>query len=179
MKLFGLEIRFTRTALYGFGILVLIPLIIVPLLTFITNRADFGLSTLGDGLIVGLGFAAFHEIAQLIHQFGHALMAGLLGYPMLGVRYEYVFSYSEYPDNEPALPDRVHILRSLGGVISLTILLVLTVVIWANIPISGVGFVRWLRNFILFDACLLFFLSAVVSDGVLFIRNQDWKSPNS
>ncbi|MFZ1042364.1 MAG: hypothetical protein WAN58_13745 [Anaerolineales bacterium] len=179
MKILGLRIKVERTALYGFGVLVLVPLIFVPLFTIIFKRAAFDFTTLRDGFLVGICFAIYHEIAQLAHQFGHALVARATGYPMTGIRYEYSFSFSEYPANEPKLPDRIHIQRSLGGVAALTILLLVVVGIWTSVHIPADGFVHWLRNFILFDAIFMFFTSAVLSDGVLFIRNQNWKNPNS
>ena len=178
MKLFGLEIKVFRTALYGFGVLVLIPFLFVPIFTLVFDRVAFDSATLLNGFTVGVCLAVFHQIAQLIHQIGHALVARAVGYPMKGIRYEYIFSMSEYPDNEPELPDRLHIQRSLGGVFAFGIVLAITLVIWMNISALDSELMTWLRNFTIFDAGLLFFLSAVVSDGVLFIRHQEWKNPS-
>jgi hypothetical protein len=175
MKIAGLEIKVERTAYSVFAVLALIPFFVIVVYTAIFRPAELDMSTFVNALLVGLGFAVFHEIGQFVHQLGHALAARATGYPMTGVRYEWGFSYSEYPSNEPPLPDNVHIQRSLGGVGGVTVLLVIAVVLWLQVDVSANAFTRWLLGFVLFDSLLLFIASAILSDGVLFIRNKDWQ----
>lgn len=177
MKLAGLNIKVERSAYKVFCILVLIPLVVIVGYTTLFRPAELQMRIFLDALWVGVGFAVYHEIAQLVHQLGHALAAQATGYPMTGVRYEWGFSYSEYPPDEPPLPDRVHIQRSLGGVGGITLLLVIVVLLWLQVDVTASGFTRWLLNFLLFDSVLLFIGSAVFSDGLLFLMNQDWKAP--
>jgi hypothetical protein len=126
---------------------------------------------------VSLCVAIYHVVAQFVHQLGHALAARLTGYPMTGMRYEWGFSYSEYPSDEPLLPDSIHIQRSLGGVVGITLMLVIVVVLWLQVDMTANWLSRWLLNFILFDSLLLFIASAVISDGLLFIRQRGWDVP--
>jgi len=103
------------------------------------------------------------------------------GYPhrlsQTGIRYDYIFTYSEYPPNEPPLADHVHIQRSFGGVGGATFVLAIGILLWVQVDVTTSGFMRWLFNFLLFDSVLLFIASAVLSDGLLFLLNKDWKTP--
>jgi hypothetical protein len=176
MKIAGLNIKVERTAYSVFAVLALIPVVVIVGYTAIFRPAELHGSTFINALLVGLCFAIYHEIGQFVHQLGHALAARATGYPMIGVRYEWGFSYSEYPPNEPPLPDNVHIQRSLGGVGGVTVLLAIAVLLWFQIDVTANDFMRWLLGFVLFDSLLLFIASAILSDGLLFIRNKDWQT---
>lgn len=174
LKIAGLDIKVDRTAYRGFFSLVLIPFVVIVGLGTMFRTSEFGVSTLLDALLVGVGFAVYHQLAQFIHQLGHALAARAIGYPMTGMRYEWVFTYSEYPPDEPPLPEKVHIQRSLGGVGGVTLMLVIAVWLWVQAGGTANGLTGWLLNFLLFDSLLLFIASAVLSDGVLFILQKGW-----
>jgi hypothetical protein len=175
MKLAGLEIKVDRTAYRAFLVLVLIPFLGIGVYSTIFRPAELDVGTFINALLVGVCFAIYHEVAQFVHQLGHALAARATGYPMTGIRYEWGFTYSEYPPNEPHLPDKVHIQRSLGGVGGVTLLLIIVVLLWLQVDVTANEFTRWLLNFVLFDSLLLFIASAVLSDGLLFILHKDWK----
>jgi hypothetical protein len=174
LKIAGLEVNVDRTAYRAFFSLVLIPFVVIVAYSAILGTAELGISTFLDALIVGVGFAVYHQIAQFIHQLGHALAARATGYPMTGMRYEWVFTYSEYPQDEPPLPEKIHIQRSLGGVGGVTLMLVIIVWLWLQAGGMANGLTGWLLNFLLFDSLLLFIASAVLSDGVLFILQKGW-----
>ena len=176
MKIAGLEIKVDRTAYNVFFVLALIPFVVIGGYNAIFRPAELHVSTFINALLVGVCFAAYHEIAQFVHQLGHALAARATGYPMTGIRYEWGFTYSEYLPNEPPLPDNVHIQRSLGGVGGITLMLVIAVLLWLQVDVTANGFMRWVLNFVLFDSLLLFIASAVLSDGLLFVLNKDWKA---
>ncbi len=176
MKILGLQIMIERSAYYAFVVLALIPLIVIVGYTTIFHFENLNGKTVTIALLTGICFASFHEIAQFVHQLGHALVARLLGQPMKGVRQFAVFSFSEYPANEPVLPDKLHILRSLGGVVALALVFTVVFWTWLGIPASASEFTRWLLDFLLFDSALLFFTSAIISDGLLFILNKGWKT---
>lgn len=176
MKIAGLDITVQRTAYYAFCILALIPFLVIEGYSLLFYPADLHMRTFITAVLVGVCFAIYHEIAQFAHQLGHALAAYATGYPMKGVRYEWGFTYSEYPSNEPLLSDKTHIQRSLGGVGGITLMLVIVVVLWLRVDVSAHMFIRWLLNFLLFDSLLLFIASAILSDGLLFIINREWKA---
>jgi hypothetical protein len=176
MKIAGLEIRVERTAYRVFFVLMLIPCVVIGVYTAFLLPTELHLGTFANGLLVGLCFAVYHEIAQFVHQLGHAVVARATGYPMKGVRYEWGFTYSEYPLNEPPLSDTIHIQRSLGGVGGITLMLMIVVVLWLQVDVAAWEFTDWALNFVLFDSVLLFIASAVLSDGLLFILNKDWKT---
>ena len=169
MKIAGLKIKIDRTAYRVFFILALIPFFVIVGYTAIFRISELYASTFINALLVGVCFAVYHEIAQFVHQLGHALAARATGYPMTGIRYEWGFTYSEYPPNEPPLPDNVHIQRSLGGVGGITLLLVIVILLWLQVDATANGFMHWVLNFVLFDSLLLFIASVVLSDGLLFI----------
>jgi hypothetical protein len=52
---------------------------------------------------------------------------------------------------------------------------VIVVLLWLQVDVTANGFTRWLLNFVLFDSLLLFIASAILSDGLLFIRDKAWK----
>jgi hypothetical protein len=175
MKIAGLEIKIERTAYNAFFILVLIPFFVIGVYVLIFGSPERQISTFIYALLLGVCFALYHQIAQFAHQLGHAVVAHAVGYPMTGVRYEYVFSFSEYPPNEPLLPAKTHIQRSLGGVVGITLMLLIIILLWAQVDETTTWFKRWLLNFLLFDSALLFFASAVLSDGLLFVLQKGWK----
>lgn len=115
---------------------------------------------------IGAGFAAatVHFLSELPHQFGHALAARRTGYPMLGVRYWWVFGASRYPHDEPELPAALHIRRALGGApASLAVAVVAAAVAWALWPTTSVFF--WIAAFMTADNLLVYTLGAFLPLG--------------
>jgi len=95
------------------------------------------LAAIAVGLIVSLLYWA----SESIHQFGHAYAARQTGYPMIGIRLGafLIFSTSLYPEDEKALPSKIHIRRALGGPIGSFLFTVVTGLIALIIyPIGGV-----------------------------------------
>ena len=170
MTIAGLNVKIDQTAYRAFFMLILFPIVVITIYTVLFRSEELSADTFIEAGLVGLAFVVFHQMGQLFHQLGHALAARATGYPMSGIRFEYIFSYSEYPPNEPTLPARVHIQRSLGGVVGVTLLLIIVILLWIQ---DGSG-ASWLFNFLLFDAIILFIGSAVFSDGVFFIRDKGW-----
>jgi hypothetical protein len=128
--------------------------------------------------LLGLTVAIFHFFAQFIHMLGHTLAAWASSYPKSGMLFTYVFAYSLYPPDEPTLPDRIHIQRTLGGPLAFGLLLIIMLLIWLNLRTIPQWTLRYLTAYMLFDAALLFFVSAVLSDGVLFIIQKGWRPPS-
>lgn len=109
------------------------------------------LSALGSLVLVGLdlGTALWSAVVvalamfifEWLHQWGHALAAKRTGYPMVGIHFFSLFSFSIYPADEPALPPQTHIRRALGGFwINLLIGLLLgaaAINLWANGSVLG------------------------------------------
>ncbi|HEU4327600.1 MAG TPA: hypothetical protein VFS21_30955 [Roseiflexaceae bacterium] len=174
VKLAGLTITVERSAYIAFGILSLLPVVVIAMYSVITRSPELTMSTAINLLWVGVGFAVYHQLGQLVHQLGHALAAHATGYPMTGIRYDAVFSYSEYPSDEPVLPARVHFQRSFGGLGGAIFLLVIALLLWSQADSIANWFTRWLVNFILFDSVMLF-IGSVLSDGVLFVRERGWE----
>lgn len=73
-------------------------------------RLDLG-SAAWSGALVALGLFA----SDWLHQWGHGLAARRTGHPMAGMHFYSLFSASEYPPDDAALPPAVHIRRALGG----------------------------------------------------------------
>ena len=71
---------------------------------------SFGLAALA-GVLSALLFL----VCEWLHQFGHSLAARSVGGPMVGIRFFNLFSASEYPADDPALPPAAHVRRALGG----------------------------------------------------------------
>lgn len=176
MKIAGMGVKIDRTAYPAFFILGCIPVVVRGGYAAIFRRAELHRRSFITVPMLGICVAAYHAVAQFVHQLGHALAARSTGYPMTGVRYEYGFAYSEYPPNEPPLPDSVHIRRSFGGVGGTTLMLAIAALLWRRRGMAANWFTRWLLAFMLLDAVLLFIASAVLSDGLLFIRNEGWKA---
>lgn len=174
MKFAGLDIKVDRTAYGAYGIVGLIPAVALGGYAVLFRRREMHVGTFIALPLVGVCVAAYHALAQFVHQLGHALAARATGYPMTGMRYEWGFAYSEYPSDEPPLPANVHIQRSLGGVAGTTLLLVVSVVLWLRARMGAHWVTRWLLACLLLDSVLLFFASAVLSDGVLFVLQRGW-----
>lgn len=56
-----------------------------------------------------------HFFSELWHQAGHARAARRAGYPMEGVHLWGLLGTSIYPEDEPPLPDEIHVERAIGG----------------------------------------------------------------
>jgi hypothetical protein len=69
----------------------------------------------GTSVVAGVLSALLVLVSEWLHQMGHALAAQLVGHPMVGIRFFNLFSASEYPADEPALPPPTHVRRALGG----------------------------------------------------------------
>ncbi len=97
---------------------------------------DIG-TALWSGVVVALAMFLF----EWLHQWGHALAAKRTGYPMVGIHFFSIFSFSIYPTDEPPLPPQTHIRRALGGFwINLLIGLLLgaaAINLWANGSVLG------------------------------------------
>ena len=180
MRIAGLDITIDRTAYLTYLILGLIPAVMRGGYTALF-RGERHTRTIVTAPLLGVSIAVYHALAQLVHQYGHALAARAAGYPMAGVRHEYGFTYSEYPLDESVLPDHVHIQRSLGGVGGTSLVLVIALLLWLRRGMSACWFTRWLLAFILLDSLLLFIASAVFSDGLLFLQQKAWQTtePNA
>jgi hypothetical protein len=150
MNLFGLDLTVTRVALlWHAGLAVLCALLAAWLL-------NLGLL---EAVLAGLLSAPIFFISELLHQLGHALAARGVGYPMQGLHFFSLFSASLYPASEPALPRRVHVLRSLGGFwVNVLIGLVLLLPAVSAWPRGGVG--AWLLAFAAFVNLLVLGLGA-------------------
>ncbi len=176
MRLAGLDIKVDRTAYRGLCILGCIPVVARGGYAAIFRRSELHRRSLVTVPLLGLCVVAYHTLAQFVHQLGHALAARSTGYPMTGIRYAYGFAHSEYPPDEPPLPDTIHIRRSFGGVAGTALMLMIAVLVWLSRGRAANWFTRWLLASMLLDSLLLFFASAVLSDGVLFIREEAWKT---
>ena len=71
--------------------------------------------TFGLAALAGLLSALIFLVCEWLHQFGHSLAARSVGGPMVGIRFFNLFSASEYPADDPALPPAAHVRRALGG----------------------------------------------------------------
>jgi hypothetical protein len=137
MSLFGLELKFTRGALlWHLGLAVLAALLAAWLL-------DLGP---GAAVLAGLLSAAVFFVSELLHQLGHAWAARSTGHPMQGLHFFSLFSASVYPANEPELPRRIHVRRSLGG-FWVNLLVGVILLPLANTAWSGGGVGAWLLAF--------------------------------
>ena len=172
MKIAGLEIKVEKNVFYAFGVMVIIFAIIIGILGFISD--DIQEMSLFGVLFVAVMSVSFHYLAQLIHLIGHAIAAWSTGYPKSGFWFLYIFAMSLYPRDEPILPARIHIQRSLGGVIGFTLVLVMVIILWTNTR-EAQWEIRYLTSFMLGEAILLFIVSAIFSDGVMFIRGKEWE----
>jgi hypothetical protein len=179
MKFAGLQIKVEKNAVYACCMMVIVFVVVTGVIGLVTG--DLRESSIVDVFVVALAAASFHFFAQFIHMIGHALAAWAVGYPKSGMVFMYVFAMSLYPPDEPALPHRIHIQRSLGGVVAFALLLIIVLALWIGARSAPQWTVRYLTSYMLLDAILLFAVSALVSDGVLFIVRKEWlsQSPKS
>ena len=84
--------------------------VLAAFLAHTTVHLSFGLAALA-GVLSALIFL----VCEWLHQFGHSLAARSVGAPMVGIRFFNLFSASEYPADDPALPPAAHVRRALGG----------------------------------------------------------------
>lgn len=175
LKIANLEIRIERNAIYTFCVMVILLMIVTAVIGLLSG--DIEEMSLQGAFFVALVVASFHYFAQFIHMLGHALAAWMTGYPKSGMVFLYIFAMSLYPSDEPSLPDRIHIQRSLGGPIAFALLLVMVTIFWANSRDAASWTIRYLSSYMLFDIVLLFAISALISDGVLFILRKEWRTP--
>lgn len=120
MTIAGLRIRIEKSVVYAFSILTLLVITAAALLAWATG--ELRQSSFGALALIGLAVASFHFFAQVVHLTGRALAAWTTGYPMSGMLFTYIFAVSIYPPDEPMLADRIHVQRSLGGVIAFGLL---------------------------------------------------------
>lgn len=168
MRIASLAITVDRTAYRAFFILGAIPVVVRGVYAALFRRSELDRRALLTVPLLGLSVAAYH-----------ALAARSTGFPMTGIRYEQAFAYSEYPPDEPTLPDSVHIRRSFGGIAGTALMLLIATLLWSRQGRATNWFTRWLLGSILLDSLLLFFASAVLSDGMLFIREEAWKAKHA
>lgn len=125
--------------------------------------------TFWPALLAGLLSALLLLVCEWLHQFGHSLAARSVGYPMTGMRFFNLFSGSEYPPDEPALPPQTHSRRALGGfgvnlVIGL-LLLPVAIRLWPHgreILPPAISVVAWLAGFGLVVNVLVLGLGALL-----------------
>ena len=101
-----LEITAGKSAAGGFALLAAV----LSLLGLTLFRLRPGAAVTG-----GLLGAILHYLSELWHQAGHARAAQRTGYPMEGVHLWGLLGTSIYPDDEPPLPDEMHVERAMGG----------------------------------------------------------------
>ena len=145
------------------------------LLWSVLSWAAWGLLqlSLGEALQFGLLATIAHWALEIIHQLGHAWAANRTGYPMIGLQFWWALSTSLYPEDEPELPDRVHVQRALGGpLLSFVVSILAAVWAWWIWPPQGAA--GWLAVFVLLDNLLTFTLGAFLplgfTDGSTLLR---------
>ena len=173
MNLAGIQITIEKTAVSTFGVMVLGLTGLTHAMSLITGDGQ-ARSVLSVG-VVAVAAASFHFVAQFVHLLGHALAAWATGYPTTGMVFLYGFAMSQYPTDEPPLPDRTHIQRSLGGVMAFGVLLGTVIVLWLGARTAPQWMLRYLTTFMLMDVGVLFVVSSVLSDGVLFVLRKEWR----
>ena len=174
MKLAGLDLTIERTTGKAYGIVALIPIAGLSSYALLFRRLHRPVRTLTAIVSAGAGVALYHALVQLVHQLGHALAARATGYPMTGLRYDYAFTYSTYPADEPPLPPAVHIQRSLGGLGGTMLMLLLAVVLWLGRRRRSSWVARGLLTFVLLNSVVLVVLS-LLSDGG-FVLQRGWET---
>ncbi|MBA3723481.1 MAG: hypothetical protein H0W89_01125 [Candidatus Levybacteria bacterium] len=168
-----MRITFEKTAYKAIAILSLIPVVMILGYILFFEKSGIQLSTLLTAIAVGVCLGFYHVFAQYFHQMGHALVARASGHPMTGIRYDYVFSYSEYPPKEPKLPAKVHILRSLGGLGATFLLLAVNSIVWTQMQTNAPVIVQWLLNAFLMYT-IFFTIGGILSDG-MFVVQKGWE----
>lgn len=117
-----------------------------------------------EAAFAGLLASLLHYLLETLHQFGHAWAARSTGYPMIGVRYWFLFAASLYPADEPELPAAVHIRRALGGPIFSLLLTIITGLI-ARLLYPAGALLDWLLLFAFLDNLLVFTLGSLLPLG--------------
>jgi hypothetical protein len=175
MTLAGLEVKIDRSAVYAFVIMVIVLTIVTALIA--QANGDLAGSSFIEVILVAVGATVFYCVAQVIHMLGHALAAWLTGYPKRGMWFLAIFAMSLYPPDEPPLPDRVHIIRSFGGVVAFGLVLIFAVLLWVSTRSAPQWTIRYLTSYMLVMAVIGFAVSAFIMDGVMFLVRQDWRKP--
>jgi len=119
----------------------------------------------GAAFFFGLFATLLHWISEISHQYGHALVARRLGYPMAGLRSWYLLVASFYPRDEPELPPLVHIQRALGGPAVSLIFSLIGLLAWFLLPLPISGVASGLIFFFMLENFLIFFLAAFLPLG--------------
>jgi len=110
--------------------------------------------SLGQSVLAGVLSALLFLVCEWLHQLGHSLAARLVGHPMVGICFFNLFSASQYPADEPALPPQAHIRRALGGfwinVVIGLLLLPIAIRLWPHgreILPPTISLVAWLAGY--------------------------------
>ena len=131
------------------------------IIAFIFMRTE----PLGIRLTYGLAYGLILLLSQFLHIIGHTLGGKLVGHPMsanLIVAYQFTTYYAD----EPPLPRRVHLTRTIGGPL-------------INFIIAGLAFFAWQafgEHTLLFTTIINLFLTALLFlpfkgiDGEIFWR---------
>jgi hypothetical protein len=153
--LFGLRLSARPSAVVGFFLLwAALSIGAASLLSLPTVQAIW----------FGLLATLVHWLSEMWHQLGHAWAARRTGHPMIGVQLWGVLSRSMYPPDEPALPNRVHVQRALGGPLASALLTAIigaiAYAVWPAQDIAG-----WLAAFAFIENLFVFTLQAVLPLG--------------
>ncbi|NUM45008.1 MAG: hypothetical protein HUU38_09895 [Anaerolineales bacterium] len=131
-----------------------------------------------EAVFGGLLATMLYWVSEIWHQYGHALAARWVGYPMIGVELWWAFGRSIYPTDEPELPARVHIRRALGGAPASLVLTLLAGGIMLGMPPDGRWY--WLGGYFFLINLLVFtvgaFLPLGFTDGSTLLRYWKQKS---
>ena len=155
--LFGLDLSAVPSAFIG-----------TILLWLVLSGIAIGLFNLSavEAIIAALIAVALHWLSETAHQLGHAFVARRVGYPMRGIRYWGLLSFSLYPRDEPALPGAIHIRRALGGPITSFLVALVAAAIFLALNATGVsGAVWWVALFFLLDNFFVFTIGALLPLG--------------
>lgn len=130
----------------------------------------------GAAFVGGFVAALLHQLAELLHQFGHAWMAANTGYPMIGVRFWFLLGASVYPKDEGDLPRSVHIRRALGGIPASIMAGGFAAMLAILLLAAGAGpVVWWVVSFFAVDNVVVFGLGSLLplgfTDGSTILRN--------
>lgn len=166
-----LEIKVEKNVAIAFLVFAVIFAVVTLIVGAISG--DISQFTTWDVIWVAMAAAAFHFVLQAVHLIGHAIAARSTGYQMSRMWFLYAFAMTLYPRDEPPLPARLHIQRSLGGPIAFGIALIIVFLLWSNAR-DATWTVRYLTSFMLFEAIFLFFVSSIFTDGVMFIVRKQW-----
>lgn len=162
----NLEVTAEKSAAGGFALLTIV-LSLVGLTAF---RLRPGAAVTG-----GLLGAALHFASELWHQAGHARAAERTGFPMAGVHLWGVLGTSVYPDDEPPLPDEVHVERAVGGPRASAMLAALSgLLVLVTRPLGGVihllAVLLSLENWLVFTIGAMIPLPFMETDGEVVRR---------